>query len=49
MTFYVPKILMDTVLQIRVFRMAGDFSSERSKDDHEQGVRQFSNLQDFKI
>ena len=30
---------MDTVLQIRVFRMASDFLSERGKDHHEQGVR----------
>ena len=30
---------MDTVLQIRVFRMAGDFLSERSNDHHEQGVK----------
>ena len=40
-----PKILnievipsgRSSVLQIRVFRMAGYFSSERSKDDYEQG------------
>ena len=27
------------VLQVKVFRMAGDFFSERSKEDHEQWVR----------
>ena len=33
------EIVNYTVLQIRVFRMAGDFSSKCGKDDHEQGVR----------
>ena len=27
------------MLQVNVFRMAGDFFSERSKEDHEQWVR----------
>ena len=27
------------MLQVKVFRMAGDFFSERSKEDHEQWVR----------